>query len=65
MQPKYLEDFLLKSQGIGYIDYLTFFSASPVIKEDTYSTEMQDLWEHIKRTHFPSKSLKFNLVMED
>lgn len=63
MQLQCLEDLVFRSQNIAYVDYLIFSFASLIIKKDTYSIEMHNLWEHIKRTHFPSKSLKFNLVM--
>lgn len=61
MQPKCLEDLAFRSWLLN----LFFFFASPIIKRDTYSIEMHNLWEHMKRTHFPSKSVKFNLAMED
>lgn len=62
MQPKCLENLVFRSQNIAYADYLIYL---PQNKKDTYSIEMHNLWEHIKRKHFPSKSLNFNLVMEN
>lgn len=47
--------------GSLFIIYFCF----PYNKKDTYNIEMSDLYEQIKRTHFLSKLLKFNLVMED